>query len=105
MPDVFAEWFNVAQCHAELKDDPVRFHYVSNSPHQLAPLLHEFLYVYSFPMDTLHLRHFSLLGGRYHPMEHKREVVTRLMTTFPERRFVLVGDSGESDLDLYMLFV
>ena len=75
------------------------FHYVSNSPWQLLPLLHRFLHETAFPHHTLHLRSFSM-SGKYDPILHKKSVIERLIKEFPERRWVFVGDSGESDLEM-----
>ncbi len=80
------------------------FHYVSASPWQLAPVLGEFLTRDGFPAGTLQLRTLrwrkELLGG-YSPDTHKRTEIGRLLAMFPEREFVLVGDSGERDPEIY----
>lgn len=33
--------------------------------------------------------------------ERKKGILEKIMQDFPERRFVLVGNSGETDLELY----
>ena len=80
------------------------FHYVSASPWQLAPVLGEFLTRDGFPAGTLQLRTLrwrkELFGG-YSPDLHKRTEIGRLLAMFPEREFVLVGDSGERDPEIY----
>lgn len=80
------------------------FHYVSASPWQLAPALEEFLTRDGFPAGTLQLRTLrwrkELFGG-YSPDTHKRTEIGRLLAMFPEREFVLVGDSGERDPEIY----
>ena len=80
------------------------FHYVSASPWQLAPVLGEFLTRDGFPAGTLQLRTLrwrkELFGG-YSPDAHKRTEIGRLLAMFPEREFVLVGDSGERDPEIY----
>lgn len=80
------------------------FHYVSASPWQLAPVLEEFLTRDGFPAGTLQLRTLrwrkELFGG-YSPDAHKRSEIGRLLAMFPEREFVLVGDSGERDPEIY----
>ena len=80
------------------------FHYVSASPWQLAPVLEEFLTRDGFPVGTLQLRTLrwrkELFGG-YSPDAHKRTEIGRLLALFPEREFVLVGDSGERDPEIY----
>jgi ATP-dependent RNA helicase DDX27 len=43
-----------------------------------------------------------MLQGIFEPAaERKRGSLDRIMADFPERRFVLVGDSGEADLEVY----
>jgi hypothetical protein len=82
------------------------FHYVSASPWHLYPLLAEFLQQHRFPEGTFHLRDLRLMLGDLHrtlrpssriKLGHAR----RLMKQYPERRFILVGDSGESDPAIY----
>lgn len=83
------------------------FHYVSGSPWQLHPSLSDFAQRAGFPPGTFHLRQFRLkdksavefLENR--TLEFKLDVIDRLMRLFPERRFVLVGDSGEKDPEVY----
>ncbi|HEY7758014.1 MAG TPA: App1 family protein [Burkholderiales bacterium] len=81
------------------------FHYVSGGPHQLYPALAEFLHAQAFPQGTVHLRSIDLereifaAGSGTHT--HKLEVIGQLLEDFPQRRFVLVGDSGEQDPEVY----
>lgn len=87
----------------------LRVHYVSGSPHQLHAPLSEFLQAERFPGGSLHLRDIDIgreifgeknaeAGGT---RGHKRKTIRRLMTDFPARRFVLIGDSGEQDPEIY----
>lgn len=82
-----------------------RFHYVSASPLQLQPALLEFLDDAGYPAGSLHLREMtswvSLLGAAPDSPSHKRGAVDRLLRDFPGRRFLLVGDSGEHDPEIY----
>lgn len=78
------------------------FHYVSNSPWQLYPLIEEFLGIYKFPPGSLHLRMLpGVFQGRYNPIQGKRQAILEIMRDFPHRRFILVGDSGEMDMEMY----
>jgi phosphatidate phosphatase APP1 len=82
------------------------FHYVSSSPWQLYEHLAEHLAAEGFPTGSFHLRHFRL---RDHLMRRllllrrsgKLAVIRRILRRFPERRFLLVGDSGEHDPEIY----
>jgi phosphatidate phosphatase APP1 len=82
------------------------FHYVSGSPWALAQHLEIFLHANSFPRGSLHLRHVrSRLKDFYRlsksPDAFKREVIEGILKHFPNRRFILVGDSGEKDPEVY----
>jgi hypothetical protein len=82
------------------------FHYVSASPWPLYGPLVEWLDADSFPFGTLHLRHVRLrdLRGdrtREAAFKTKRSAVENLLRQYPERSFILSGDSGERDAELY----
>ncbi len=82
------------------------FHYVSSSPWQLFQPLYELCQSAGFPPGSFHLRSFRL---RDHMLRRlllirrrgKAGVIKTLVSLFPNRRFVLVGDSGEKDPEIY----
>lgn len=82
------------------------FHYVSATPWQLYPVLAEFIRSNGFPPGTFHLQRFSwrmesfatLVAG---PEKHKLAVIGALLREFPQRQFLLIGDSGERDPEIY----
>jgi len=82
------------------------FHYVSASPWQLARCLCGFLRDEQLPFGSMHLKLFRLkdstplrrLPSRKHS---KRRIIEQIMADFPGRRFLLVGDSGERDPEVY----
>jgi Uncharacterized conserved protein (DUF2183) len=80
-------------------------HYVSGSPLQLLPPLAAFVRTHGFPAGSLHLRPLSLqpraLLDDDGTAGHKRAVLAELLADHPRRRFVLVGDSGERDPEIY----
>jgi phosphatidate phosphatase APP1 len=93
------------------------FHYVSGGPCQLYQSLSEFLASEGFPDGTFHLKYFpknflagdtrsllidSIAGSLGRTYDHKVEQITRLMERLPGRDFVLVGDSGEVDVEVYL---
>ncbi|PVG03324.1 hypothetical protein CPB86DRAFT_772208 [Serendipita vermifera] len=84
----------------------VRFHYVSNSPYGLLPILTEFLQIAELPQGSLRLRFYggrSLFGGLWEPAgERKRGGVVHVLDNFRDSQFFLIGDTGEQDLDLYV---
>jgi hypothetical protein len=82
-----------------------RFHYLSASPIQLYPALADFLRDANFPPGSMHLRESTtwrtLIPGDQDSRTHKLGQIERLLAEFPLRRFMLVGDSGESDPEIY----
>ncbi|KAL5513260.1 hypothetical protein ACEPAH_3658 [Sanghuangporus vaninii] len=83
----------------------VRFHYVSNSPFELLPVINEFIRVSNLPGGSIKLRSYagrSLFNGLLSaPAMRKRSGIVDILNAFSNSRFILVGDSGEQDLELY----
>lgn len=82
-----------------------RFHYLSASPIQLFPALSDFVRSAGFPPGSMHLRESTtwrtLVPGDQDSRRHKRAMIEQLLADFPLRRFLLVGDSGEADPEIY----
>lgn len=103
----FRAVLGMAQCYSDfaLRDDATRFHYVSTSPLQLHPALAGFLVESGFPEGSIHLREATrwrtLVADDETSVQHKREAIENLLATFPQRRFILIGDSGENDPAIY----
>ncbi len=80
------------------------FFYVSNSPWNLYDLLEDFLNINDLPKGPILLRDFGIpyqttpLGYKGHKYEH----TARILSTYPQLPFVLIGDSGENDADIYL---
>lgn len=79
----------------------VPLHYVSNGPWQLFPMLSAFFRESSFPPGSAHLRMFDMHTARAVPGQHKLTVIPELMRDFPKRKFILIGDTGELDPEVY----
>jgi phosphatidate phosphatase APP1 len=81
------------------------FHYVSASPYQLYLPLAEFVAEGGFPAGSFHLRSFNWQNGLAQvldgPQAYKFSMIEPLLRRFPRRGFVLVGDSGEHDPEIY----
>lgn len=82
------------------------FHYVSGSPWQLYEPLRAFTDTGGFTGGTWHLREFrprsrQVLRLEQPPATHKLKAITPLIERLPHRGFVLVGDSGEKDPEIY----
>ncbi|KJZ76492.1 hypothetical protein HIM_04221 [Hirsutella minnesotensis 3608] len=93
----------VEQWYSKMHELGVSLHYCSNSPWQLFPVLASFFKLGGLPPGSLHLKQYSgMLQGIFEPVaERKKTTLNHLLRDFPERRFLLVGDSGEADLEVY----
>jgi phosphatidate phosphatase APP1 len=84
------------------------FHYVSSSPWQLYRPLAELLRSEGFPDGSFHLRSSqfrdpSLLRLLVSRKRNKYRIIRAILRVLPQRRFILVGDSGEKDPEIYGL--
>ncbi|KAI0840342.1 actin patch protein 1 [Hypoxylon sp. FL0890] len=93
----------VREWYTTLHNLGVSIHYCSNSPWQLYPVLATFFKLSGLPPGSLHLKQYSgMLQGIFEPVaERKKGTLEKIMRDFPERKFLLVGDSGEADLEVY----
>ncbi len=96
MPDKYRQWAEAG----------VAFHFVSASPWQLYDPLANFFRQVGFPPATFHLKRVrfkdaSLLKLSEDPVAYKQSLIEDLLRSFPQRTFVLIGDSGEKDPEVY----
>lgn len=93
------------------------FHYVSGGPWQMYGPLSEFLFSEKegFPEGVFHMKNVrkNLLNAitwkdirelvTHHNLTFEQKVsqISEIMERFPERKFILVGDSGEKDPEVY----
>ena len=105
MAEMYEEWENAS------------FHYVSGSPWQLYRSLSGFLFSdrAGFPFGTFHMksaRKNALTISSWHDLreyitnenitfEQKITQISQIFEHFPGRKFILVGDSGERDPEVY----
>ena len=76
--------------------------YVSNSPWNLYTVLLEFLNLQKIPLGPLLLRDFGdHLFFSQEPESHKKSNIKMILDSFPHLPFVLIGDSGERDPEIY----
>jgi phosphatidate phosphatase APP1 len=75
--------------------------YVSSSPWNIYDLLEDFLNVHGVPEGPLFLKDWSLsVLGKHRT--HKLGIIRTLLGTYPGLPFVLIGDSGEEDPEIYL---
>ncbi|MCA9079899.1 MAG: DUF2183 domain-containing protein [Planctomycetaceae bacterium] len=98
MPALYQRWADLG----------CSFHYVSASPWPLYEPLDQWLNVDQFPAGSVHLRYVKLRELRRDREGHgsfraKRAAIEQILRSFPGRRFILCGDAGERDAELYAL--
>jgi hypothetical protein len=109
--NTFLEPFKPVPGMAELygswaKHFGAQFWYVSASPWQLFLPLSDFVHTNGFPAGAFSLKDFRLKDKTAFnlfasPDRYKTGVIEPLLKAFPNRRFVLIGDSGEHDPEIY----
>jgi hypothetical protein len=82
------------------------FHYVTGSPWQLYPSLEKFIEKEGFPRGSFAMRNFrlkdaSLIDFLTSSHDYKVTTIDALLKRYPKRHFILVGDSGEQDPEVY----
>jgi phosphatidate phosphatase APP1 len=81
--------------------------YVSSSPWHLFPPLVEFLRLQDIPVGPLILKELGLRkvfgSGRHHT--HKLDKIESILRFYPHLQFILIGDSGEQDPEIYAAVV
>lgn len=78
--------------------------YVSNSPWNLYNYLESFVRNQNFPKGPILLRDFRGPFEKTPKPEkpHKQHEIRNILNTYPDLKFVLIGDSGEHDVDIYL---
>lgn len=82
------------------------FHYVSASPWQLYPSLTGFIRNFGFPDGSFYLKNFRLKDETFFNLfssqeEYKLPLIERIFRRYPGRRFIMLGDGGEQDPEIF----
>ncbi len=96
--------------YSSMAAEGATFHYLSGSPWQIYNFLYEFILESGLPEGTMRLKEFQINptssalwsfveSGSTVP--HKQSYIQTLMSDYPERDFILIGDSGEHDPAIY----
>ncbi len=102
----FREIAGMSGVYRSLWSAGASFHYVTASPWQLCEPLLDFLELSGYPGGSMHFRRFRLSDhllkrlGVIH-RGGKSAAVRRILASCPHRSFVLIGDSGEKDPQIY----
>lgn len=78
--------------------------YVSSSPWNLFDLLVHFCEAHDIPKGPFLLRDMGVSTGKFIKaghMGHKVEQIEKIFKTYPDLQFVLIGDSGQKDAEIY----
>jgi phosphatidate phosphatase APP1 len=103
----FSPIAGMADLYGECARRGVAFHFVSGSPWQLYEPLSEFFRAHGFPGGSFHLKPFRIrdtarkMRGPSPQLAHKKTAIEPILSAFPRRKFVLIGDSGEQDPLIY----
>jgi phosphatidate phosphatase APP1 len=74
--------------------------YVSKSPWNLYTLLVEFFKIHSIPIGPLFLRDLGRKRASSND-NHKMNCIEEILNRYPHLPFILIGDSGEQDPEIY----
>jgi len=92
--------------YRQLAARSVPIHFVSSSPWQLYQPLHDFADQAGFPPSTMSLkmvrfRDRTLFNLFKSGTATKPEQIEAILRRYPQRQFILIGDSGEQDPEVY----
>ena len=99
MAELYQQWLS--------KHPNCSFHYLSGMPDQLYTMTQDFIDSHKFPDGSFHMRHFGWAASslfdflhsestKNHKLSHLRFLISNTV-----RDYVLVGDSGEKDPEIY----
>ncbi|PQO36027.1 DUF2183 domain-containing protein [Bremerella cremea] len=96
MVELYQKWY----------EQGAAFHYVTSSPWQLFEPLSDLFHQKGLPGGSFHMKSVRFrdptvlqlfIARRW----GKRKAIKQILRTFPKRKFVMVGDSGEKDPETY----
>jgi phosphatidate phosphatase APP1 len=79
-------------------------HYLSGSPINLSDTIYNFMDFRNYPKGSVDLKKWGFGPGDDNPIHqenYKQEKLRQLFQTYPQRSFLLFGDSGEKDPEIY----
>jgi hypothetical protein len=98
MPSIYASWStqNTNSSSGAQSSSPYHFHYLTTTPEQATRTYMDFIYSY-YPLGSFDTRplNFTTVAQT---LNTRRELLYQIFQTFPQRRFVLVGDISNSDV-------
>ncbi len=102
----FAAVPGMAELYRSWAEQGAVFHYLSASPWQLYPALSDFISKSGFPDGSYNLKNFRMKDETFFNLfssqeGYKRPIIEDLIKKYPGRRFILVGDAGEEDPEIF----
>jgi len=97
----------MAEFYRKLKSQGAAFHYVSGSPWQLYTSISGFIEKNKFPAGSFHLKYIRAKDSSIidfitaDQLAFKVNNIESILNDFPGRKFILIGDSGEFDPEVY----
>lgn len=97
MAKLYQQWLTNYQAH---------FHYLTASPWQLYKPIVDFLASKQFPIGTFNMKHFRYKDRSFfkifkNSVTFKTLAIENFIQRYPQRSLLLIGDSGENDLEIY----
>jgi len=102
----FKEAPGMADLYQNLDTHGVSIHYVSSSPWQLYSPLQEFMQKADFPRSSMNLKNVRFRDNTFQNLfkkgtDTKPKQIEPILKRYPDRQFILIGDSGEQDPEVY----
>jgi phosphatidate phosphatase APP1 len=95
----------VADLYRALHRDANPIFYVSSSPWNLYELLHDFMHLNAIPHGPMFLQDWGIDESTFiigSHETHKLAQINLILEYYPDLRFVLIGDSGQHDPEIYL---
>lgn len=92
--------------YRKMADRGAVIHFVSSSPWQLYDPLQAFVQIAGFPGATMSLKNVRFLDETFFNLfkkglKTKPEQIEPILRRYPHRQFILIGDNGEHDPEVY----
>jgi hypothetical protein len=96
----------MSEHYRKLAAQGAQFHFLSSSPWHLYQPLSDFLTAENFPPASFHLKDFRFKDKTFLNLfksgeKTKPEQIREIVRRYPKRKFILIGDSGEQDPEVY----
>lgn len=78
--------------------------YVSSSPWNMYDLIQEFFQIHGIPTGPIFFRDWGIARDSLLSITHRKfklDAICKIIESFPDLKFMLIGDSGEKDPEIY----